>query len=153
MGVATDYDGDACGLRVNVEVVDGVQHVDKVLFKFDCFCRGECGARAVRVHVAANCCDGSNLRERCQDVWIANISGVQNVLGFGEGNVRFGAKQTMRIGDHTYQHRYLTCYRPLRSLVRGSMKSRSASPIKLNESTQSITAMAGKQTMCGESKR
>src|SRR5436190_21161630 len=44
-------------------------------------------------------------------------------------------------------------YNPASILDLGSSKSRSASPIKLNDSTASITAMEGKETTCGESNR
>src|SRR5205085_7244355 len=44
-------------------------------------------------------------------------------------------------------------YSPASILERGSRKSLSASPMKLNESTASITAAAGKITRCGASNR
>ena len=48
---------------------------------------------------------------------------------------------------------FVRIYSPTSIRERGSRKSRNASPMKLNESTASITARAGKSTRCGASKR
>src|ERR1035437_10364649 len=64
-------------------------------------------------------------------------------------------QQAMRVGDYAdgeISHRGAR-HRPVVSRVRGSRKSRSASPMKLNERTASMTAIAGNSTRCGESNK
>ena len=63
VGVAGDDDGNAGGFWGEVEVVDGVKHVEEAAAELEDFGGGEEGAGAVGVDVAADGGDGSDLGE------------------------------------------------------------------------------------------
>jgi hypothetical protein len=56
---ANDY-GDACCGGIDVEIVDGVDEIEGFSGQLDVFGRGEIGAGAIGVYVAANGGDGSD---------------------------------------------------------------------------------------------
>ena len=60
VGVAGEDDANAGGLRVEVEVVDGVKDVDQAAGEFDGLGGGKEGAGAVGVDVAADGGDGGD---------------------------------------------------------------------------------------------
>src|ERR1700680_3705209 len=59
----------------------------------------------------------------------------------------------MELGRKCDRNARRAAYSPTSMRERGSRKSRSASPMKLKESTASITASAGKSTRCGASNK
>lgn len=97
--VAGDDDGDAGGLWVEVEVGDGVQHVDELVVELDSFGGGEMRGVAVDVDVAADGGDGRDFSQGFEEVEVADIACVEDVRGAAESGEGFGAEEGMGVGE------------------------------------------------------
>ena len=104
MGVAVDDDGDSGCTGVEVEVVDGVEHVDEAAVELDGFGCREIGAGAVEIDVAANGGDGSDRAESVKDVGVADVAGVEDVVGTGDGGEELGTEQAVGVGEDSDLH-------------------------------------------------
>lgn len=87
--VAADDHGDAGSFGVHVEVVDGVNEVEEVAGQLNDFGLGEQGAGAEEVDVAADGGDRSNLAENVENGWVADVTGVEDVVDTCEGSNGF----------------------------------------------------------------
>jgi hypothetical protein len=94
----------ACGFRVEVELLHIMQQIEIAAGDGDNFSSGKQGAWAVRVDVAANGGDGSYLRECTQNVRIAHIAEVEDVIGAFEQRQEFGPEETMSVGEDANAH-------------------------------------------------
>jgi hypothetical protein len=106
VSVTADNDVEAGGFRVEVELFKIVQDVDRDILKFD-----DCGERKGRgpgfgVHVAANGEDGCDGFELVEDGGVADVACVNDSLGAFERGERFGAEQTVGIGDDAEEKRF-----------------------------------------------
>jgi hypothetical protein len=151
MSVAAHNHRDTCGHRIDIEVVQGVNEVKQASTEFHRIGGRKRTAFSLSVNIAAYSSKRSEIAEPVQSSQIAYISRVKYVFHSLQRLDRLGSQEAVGIGDHADVQ---AVHRELKgSRVRGSRKSRNASPMKLNESTASMTAMAGKNTRCGESKR
>lgn len=80
MRVPVENNADTCSLRNKVEICDGVQHVDEAATELDSFSGGEFGALPELVDVTANGCDGGDATKFSQDVGVADIASVQDMV-------------------------------------------------------------------------
>ena len=99
VGVAEDHDGDAGGLGLEVEVCDGMQHVDQMAVELDGFGGGELGGGAGRVDVAADGGDGCDDSEAVEDGDVADVPSVEDVGRAAESVEGFGAEQAVGVGE------------------------------------------------------
>ena len=105
MSVAADYDVEAAGFRVEVELFKVVQNVDRDILKFD-----DCSERKGRgpglgVHVAANGEDGCDGFELVEDGRVAHVASVNDGLGAFERGEGLRAEEAMGIGDDAEEER------------------------------------------------
>lgn len=96
---------DARGLRMEIEVLEGVDHVDQAACEFDGLGGGEGGAGAGAIDVAANRHDGGDAAEFGEDFGVAYIAGVEDVGDTGEGWEKLRAEETVGVGDDADEHR------------------------------------------------
>ena len=109
MGVAAEDERDAGGLGVEVEILDGVDEVDEVAGEGDGF-----GVREERagvwlsgfrgVDVAADGREGREAAEAIEDCWVADVSGVEDVVGTGDSGDGFGAEEAVGVGEGGDEH-------------------------------------------------
>lgn len=76
VGVAAKDNADSCSVRVEVEVVKGVEHVKQAAGEFDGLGGGQGGAGAGAVDVAANRGDWSDAAEFSEDLRVADVASV-----------------------------------------------------------------------------
>jgi hypothetical protein len=100
VGVAVEDNRDAGGLRVEVEVFAGVDHVDQTAGQLDGLGGGEEGAGTVGVDVAADGGDGGDTGEVDEDGGIADVAGVKDVIDTGQGGKDFGAEEAVGVGEY-----------------------------------------------------
>jgi hypothetical protein len=104
MRVTEDDDADVGDVRVEVEVVDGVEHVEETAGELNGFGGGELGAGAVGVDVAADGGDGRDAAEFGEDVGVADVAGVKDVIDTSEGGEELWAEETVGVRDHADEH-------------------------------------------------
>ncbi len=104
VGVAVDHDGDAGGFRLDVQVVQGVDHVEKLAVELHGFRGGESGAGAGVVDVAADCGHGRELAEGVEEGGVAQVTGVEDVVDATQGVESFGAEEAVGVGEDAYAH-------------------------------------------------
>jgi len=85
VGVTVDDCGDAGCAGTEVEVLAGVEYVDQASGQLDGLGFGEEGAEAVGIDVAADGGDGGDAAECGQNVGVAHVAGVEDVVDSGEG--------------------------------------------------------------------
>lgn len=79
VGVAEDHGRDAGSVRMQVQILPGVKHVEEFSVELDGFCCGQFGAGTAVVDVAANRCEWRDVPQRFEDLVISDIPGMQNV--------------------------------------------------------------------------
>jgi hypothetical protein len=99
VGVAVEDDAEAGGLGLDVEVGKVVEHVDEAAAELEGFGGGEVGAGAVAVDVAANGGDGSNVAEGFEDVGVADVAGVEDVVDAREEREKLWAEEAVGVGE------------------------------------------------------
>ena len=113
----TGDDGiDAGGGGIEVEHQKVVKHVDMAACQFDQLRLGKAAAASATVDIAPDCCQGSDVAQPVEDGGIADVSGVQDVLGIAQRQHGLGPEQAMGVGDDANQHSQI----PKVSRVRGS---------------------------------
>lgn len=90
---------------MDVEIVERMQHVDQVSAEIYGFGGGEVGAWTVRVNVSANRGDRCHRSQLLQNVDIADIARVEDVVDGSQGIERFGAKKAVCIRDDADEHK------------------------------------------------
>lgn len=104
VGVAVEDDGHAGGLRLDIEIVQSVDHVDQAAGELYGLGGREGGAGAGTVDVAANGGEGGDLAEGVEDGWVAYVAGVEDVVDAAEGHDGFGAEEAVGVGEDAYAH-------------------------------------------------
>jgi len=99
MTVAGDHHLESSGFGFQIELSEIVEDVDRDASDFENFRLGELARPRIFVDVAANSSDRRDGRERLQDSRIADVSGMNDVLGTSQGFYCFEAKQAVRVGD------------------------------------------------------
>jgi len=84
VGVSEEDYVDLCGGWIQVEVVEAVEHVEEAAAEFEGLGCGKFGARAMEVDVAADGGYRGDLAEAVEDVRVADVAGVEDVLDTGE---------------------------------------------------------------------
>lgn len=101
--MAGDDSGKAGGTRVEVELVQVVQHVQPPTAYLDRGGGRDFGGAGESVVVAAYGRYRRNRRQRRENIRRADVAGVQDVLDPSERGECFGTHQTMRVGDDPNQ--------------------------------------------------
>ena len=99
MRVAGDDDVDAGAGGVAIELLEIVQDVDARVGRVE---RGGCGkggGPGTFVDIAADGGDGREGAEAVEDGGIADVAGVDDVIGTGERGEGFGTEQAVGVGD------------------------------------------------------
>ena len=110
MGVTAHDHMDVCCDGIEVEIGDGMDEIEEMVLEFDGFGRREKRGVALTIDVAANGGDGSEVAKAIEDWSLTDVSGMEDVIGGGEGGERLGAKQTMGIRDDAYAHQAASCF-------------------------------------------
>ena len=103
--MARDDGGDAGGFRTDVEVGNGVDEVEEVACELDELSGGKAGAGAMGVNVAADGGDWSELAKGIENFDVADVAGVEDVLGRGERDESFRAQEAVGVADDAKGHR------------------------------------------------
>ena len=104
VGVAGEDEGDSGGFGVEVKAGEGVDEIDEVAGEGYGFGGGEEGARASLVDVAANGGYGGQGAESIEDCGVSYITGVEDVIGVGDGGEGFGAEEAVGVGEGGDEH-------------------------------------------------
>ena len=94
-----DYDFESRDLRLQIEFRKIVQHEDGNAAEFNDFRLRQSARPGIPVDIAADCTHRRNGCEVLENLGRADISRVNDVLRALQGSARFGAKQSVRIGD------------------------------------------------------
>ena len=95
--MTADDGRDAGSGWVKVECDQIVKHIDGMTSEFNEFSWWELGARAGAVDVAADGGEGREGAERVEDLYIADVSGVENMIDSAQSNDGFRAQEAMRV--------------------------------------------------------
>ena len=95
--VTIDNDPNACGFGHNVQVFDGMHHVDERAGEFYRFGRRQQGTGAGTVDVAADGSDGRELQKFRENRRVADVTSVEDVLHATQGFNGLGPKQTVGV--------------------------------------------------------
>ena len=114
--MTSDHSVDAGGYRVEVERHKIMKHVNVPACQFDQFCLGKLSAASTAIDISPDCRHRSKVAEPVEDGGIADVSGMQDVLGIAQRQHGLGPEQAMGVGDDANQHRQI----PRVSRVRGS---------------------------------
>lgn len=99
VGVAADYDLKAGRLRITVECVPIVQHIDTGSPKLDrCLLRKGLAPR-LGVHIPSHGVNRRNVLELAKDSGIANVASMNDGVRSPKCRECFRTKQTVRVGD------------------------------------------------------
>ena len=108
MAVAIYNHGKSCRLRLQIQFAQVMQHTDRDATNFKHISRRNLLCPAFPIYIAS---DGSNRRNRSQlfqDVKIADISSVNDVVRSAQSGESFGTKQTMGIRNDANARRLHT---------------------------------------------
>jgi hypothetical protein len=97
VAVAADYGSEAGGRRVEVKLIDVVEHVEDGVLDFDDL--GFWQALCPGVFVDADCSDRGDGCERFENVRSADVAGVDDAVGVAESFKRLGSEETVGVGD------------------------------------------------------
>ena len=101
--------GDDCrdlgGLRIEIQLIHIMQHVDVVTAELNELCGREVLAWAAFVDVATDRGGRCYKTQRIQDIGRANISCMENMVRALQSLKCFGAEQPMGVGDDSDAHR------------------------------------------------
>ncbi len=104
VAVAIDDGTDAGGLGTDVEVLERVHHVQEVALQLNHLGCGEGGAGAAGIDISADGSQGSEGSELFQDAWIADVAGVEQVIGAAKRVHRLGAEEAVGVGEDADGH-------------------------------------------------
>ena len=104
MAVTVNYCGEPCDFRFQIEVVDCVKEVDGHAICFINLGSWQLLCPSAFVDVAADGGDWGDGCESRQDFRIADVSGVEDVVGAVEQVHRWQAKQAVCVGDDAEDH-------------------------------------------------
>ena len=99
VAVAGDHDFESRGFGFQVKLRKIVQNINGDASEFDDFRFGEFAGPRCFVDVAADCGHRRNRSELLENLRLADVSGVNDVIGSPQRGDSFGAKQTVRVGD------------------------------------------------------
>jgi len=97
--VAGYNDRKSGGLRLQINLGELVQNVDRDPGNFERLCFRELARPCSSINVAADRCYGSDFLELGENLRRADIAGVNDVIGAAQQLDRFGTQQPVRIGD------------------------------------------------------
>ncbi len=104
VGMTADHSIDSGGFGLDGQVVDGVDEEEELTAEVDGFGHREFGAGSMCVDVAADGGDGGDLAEAVEDLGIANVAGVEEMVTAGKGGEDFGTEQTVSVGENADAH-------------------------------------------------
>lgn len=104
VGVAADDGGESGGFGVEVEGVEVVNDVDNSAGEFDDFSSVETLGPGLDVDIAADGGDGRDFLERGNDLRIADVAGMDDVLRAAQESERFRTEQAVRVRDNANDH-------------------------------------------------
>ncbi len=104
VGMPTDDGGDACRARVKVDLGEVVQHVEAISGNPDDFCCRKLGAGACSVDVAADGGGGREGAEGFEDLDVADVSGMKNMIDAAQSDDGFGTEQAVGVRDNADAH-------------------------------------------------
>ncbi len=84
VGVAENDGGNACGVRMQVEVLSRMDQVEELSREFDGRCGRQCAADAIVVDIAANCGERRDFSQGVENGVVADIACVEDVGTTGE---------------------------------------------------------------------
>jgi len=90
---------------IDIQIGDRMHQVKQPSAELDGIGWRKVGAVSPGIDVAANRRYRGDLFERVENAWVANVSGMKNVLDSGQRGERFGPQQSVRIGDDADEHR------------------------------------------------
>ena len=96
---------DSGGLRMEIQLIHIMQHVDVVTAEFHELCGREVPARAAFVDISADRSDRRHMTLGIQDIGRANISCMEDMVRTLQSLNCLGAEQPMCVGDHSDAHR------------------------------------------------
>ena len=97
MAVPINNHGKSCRLRFQIQFAQVVQHIDRDATNFKHIGRRNLLRPGFPIHIAANGGNRRNLSQLFQDVRIADVSGMNDVVRSAQGGESFGTKQAMSI--------------------------------------------------------
>ena len=97
MGVAEDNRTDSGGVGMQIEVVDGMDQVEKTVAEFNDICIGKLCAFSCVVNVAAYGSDWGDSPKSAEDCEVADITGVENVVNTLKRCECFGTEQAVGV--------------------------------------------------------
>ncbi len=120
MGVSADNRRKPRSGGIEIQRIAVMQHVEGVTVERNHFRSGQVGASPECIDVAAYGRDRGQFPKRIQNQWVADVAGVENMVDAAQGFDRFGAQQTVGIGNHADQRAGRRGHKPINSRVRGS---------------------------------
>ena len=115
--MTADDDVEARGRRVEIDVVETVQDIDGRAVQLHYLDRGQLGANAGVVDVAADGSQRRNFRKRTENVGISDISGVKDVVDAIQRRHHLRPQEAMCVRDDADSHGVQS---PIDKRVRGS---------------------------------
>ena len=97
VGVAEDNRTDSGGVGMQIEVVDGMDQVEKTVAEFYDICIGKLCAFSCVVNVAAYGSDRSDSAKSAEDCEVADITGVEDVVNALKRCECFGTEQAVGV--------------------------------------------------------
>jgi hypothetical protein len=119
MGVAADHHSNAGGSGVDVNPMFGVDEVEKLPGQFYDVGGRKIGAQAVGVDVAADGGDRCEFAQDVQNIWIADVPGMQDVVDSGQGLEGLRPQQAVGIRNDSDLHRARASLGKFERLQRG----------------------------------
>lgn len=97
VGVAGDNRTDSGGVGMQIEVVNGMDQVEKTVAEFDDICSGKLCTFPCVVSVAAYGGDRGDSAKSAQDCEVADIAGVEDVVNTLKRCEGFGTEQAVGV--------------------------------------------------------
>jgi hypothetical protein len=97
--VAVDDHSNPSGIGLEVQVRNGVQHVDEAAIEFDRLSGRKLRGGTVGVDVSADGSDRRDLSQRVKDPNVTDITCVQDVCCPAQSVESFGSQQAVSVGD------------------------------------------------------
>ena len=104
MGMAEDHGSDAGGVRMQVQILAGMKHVDQFSVEINGFSCRQLAAHPAVIDVAANRREWSDGSEDVENGVVPDIAGMQDVGAAGESVYGFRTQQAVSIGDDADAH-------------------------------------------------
>src|SRR5271166_1786166 len=100
MAVAVHHYPESGGFRLQVELSEIMQHVDRHSASFDDLGHGQKARPALSVDVAADRGHRSDLLEHFENFESSNVAGVEDAVGAAQGCDGLGPQQAVCVGDY-----------------------------------------------------